>query len=199
MCRSARRQNRQKGRAELRQTEDVDLALASEILRRLEADQVPRRRLMQLWHTPGEERTEVSCLVRDVDADNCRWLRRVLDEVGWPGRTLVGEQAAIAVCHLAQHADRDPALQQRCLDLMRVASEAGDAPRDRVAHLTDRVLINAGKEQVFGSQFLNGEPVRLADPDGVDERRAEYGLRSLSDELEYRRQRRDPRFLTAEG
>jgi hypothetical protein len=35
-------------------------------------------------------------LMRTADADNTAALRRIIDQHGWPGHTLVGEQAANA-------------------------------------------------------------------------------------------------------
>ncbi len=54
-----------------------------------------------------------------------------------------------------------------------------------VAYLTDRVLVNEGKPQVYGTQFheVNGhpEPRPIEDPDSVDVRRAGVGLGTLAE------------------
>jgi hypothetical protein len=60
--------------------------------------------------------------VASVDAGNLAWLKETVAEVGWPGRSMVGEDGAHAAWLLAQHADRDPAFQRRCLDLVTQAA-----------------------------------------------------------------------------
>lgn len=94
---------------------------------------------------------------------------------------MVGEDGACAALLLAQHADRDPAFQRRCLDLMTEAAERGEASRAELAYLTDRVLLAEGQPQEYGTQVAGREdgwaPRRLRDPDHVDERRAAMSLR----------------------
>lgn len=53
---------------------------------------------------------------------------------------------AVAAWLLAQHADQDPPLQRRCLDLMRVAPETEVSP-SHIAYLTDRVMLAEGESQ----------------------------------------------------
>ena len=48
---------------------------------------------------------------------------KLVERQGWPTRSQVGEQAAVSAWLLAQHADQDPALQRRCLDLMRAFAD----------------------------------------------------------------------------
>src|SRR5688500_2512573 len=62
---------------------------------------------------------ELCEVMQRIDADNTAWLAARLEEHGWPRRSEVGDKAAQAVWLLAQHADRDPEFQRRCLDLMR--------------------------------------------------------------------------------
>jgi hypothetical protein len=88
-------------------------------------------------------------------------------------------------------ADQDPALQRRCLDLMRVAPETEVSP-GHIAYLTDRVLLAEGESQVYGTQMtmVGGEyrPENLRDPDSVDQRRAAVGLDPMAKHLELMRE-----------
>lgn len=129
---------------------------------------------------------------RRVDAENLARFREILSEHGWPTRDLVGSDGARAAWVLAQHADRDPEFQRRCLELMRAAHARGQAPGAAVAYLTDRVLMNEGRPQVYGTQFtsLNGEPTpyEIEDPAGLDQRRINMGLPPMA---EYQRMVRE--------
>jgi hypothetical protein len=86
------------------------------LLHRAERDQAARSMPEPEWETAAS-----------VDADNLAWLKETVAEVGWPGRSLVGEDGAHAAWLLAQHADRDPAFQRRCLDLLTQAVAGREA------------------------------------------------------------------------
>ena len=119
-----------------------------------------------------------------IDWDNTTWMKQVIEKHGWPGRTMVGRDGAQAAWLLVQHADRDPAFQRRCLELLTKVYEKGDASADQVAYLTDRVLLAEGKPQVYGTQFetVNGklQPRPIENEAEVDKRRAEMGLAPLA-------------------
>lgn len=114
-------------------------------------------------------------------------LREIVEEHGWPGSDLVGDDGASAAWVIAQHSDLDPGFQQEALELMRPAVEAGLADPTELAYLEDRVGLSSGGEQVYGTQIacVDGvpQPAPLADPETVDERRAEVGLEPMDDYL----------------
>ncbi|MFI7465980.1 DUF6624 domain-containing protein [Nonomuraea sp. NPDC049646] len=155
--------------------------LRAELLERMRRDQevrlsLPRsgpvsEDLMERWTT--------------VDADNTAYLKQVIDEHGWPGRDLVGDEGAQAAWLLAQHADHDLAFQQRCLELLRDAVGQGQAAPRHLAYLVDRVRVGEGRPQVFGTQYHAPDgvfqPRPIEDRDRLDERRAEAGLEPHAD------------------
>jgi hypothetical protein len=149
----------------------MDAELHAELLRRVEIDQAARRAL------DGEA-------MAAADDENLPWLRQVIADVGWPGKSLVGEDGAHAAWLLAQHADSDPAFQRQCLDLLTAAVEHGEATIVQQAYLTDRVLLKEGQPQEYGTQAIGRDgrfvPRKLRDPDHVDERRASVGLPPLA-------------------
>ena len=146
--------------------------LRAELLRRTVPDQEAR------WahDFAGMER---------ADADNLPWIRQVITEHGWPGRSDVGDDGAQAAWLLVQHADADPAFQRDCLGLLTAAVGQGEARRSHLALLTDRVLVADGQPQEYGSQlrYCDGEcvPFPVRDPERVDERRAAMALQPLAD------------------
>jgi hypothetical protein len=150
----------------------MDEALRTELLRRVETDQIARKAL----DLDG---------MREADGENLPWLKEVVAEHGWPGASLVGADGAHAAWLLAQHADADPAFQRRCLDLMTAAVEAGEATVRELAYLTDRVLLAEKQPQVYGTQVTRRDgqvvPLDLHDPDGLDARRAAVGLEPFAE------------------
>ena len=129
-----------------------------------------------------------------VHRRNAARLRTILDEHGWPGRTLVGEDAAHAAWIIAQHAIGDPVLQRRVLELIRPAAAHGEAALLDVAMLEDRIRVSEGKPQRYGTQYdwdEDGEmsPLPIDDPEHVNERRRAVGLDTIEDDV-YRRRAR---------
>lgn len=159
----------------------VDAALRRELLVREAEDQRVRQhasgRPGPLRAAPSED---LVTEWRRVDQDNTRWLGQVLAARGWPGWRLAGEDGAAAAWLLAQHSGDDPTLQHRFLEALRAAVAAGDASAAHLAYLEDRVRVNAGQPQLYGTQFIVTEesmgPAPIAEPVRLDERRAAVGL-----------------------
>lgn len=164
----------------------VDRDLQAQLRLRYEADQEIRRGL----NDPGALSPDRLRRMAEVDRDNSEWLRGVITRHGWPGRSLVGVEGARHAWLLAQHADRDPALQAVCLELLGEAARQGEATGSQVAYLTDRVRCARGEPQTYGTQLWYGpdgtsdlEPKPIADPDRLDARRASVGLEPFGEYL----------------
>lgn len=160
--------------------------LRAELLRRMERDQAARWAEIEARKAGTVSTADINA-VASIDGENVSWLRQVIADGGWPGRSAVGEDGAHAAWLLAQHADRDPAFQRECLDLLAVAADAGEASKSEVAFLTDRVLLAEGEPQEYGTQAtaLDDQwvPRPLRDPDNVDQRRAAMTLGTLAENL----------------
>jgi len=123
-----------------------------------------------------------------VHRRNAVRLVEIMNEFGWPGSSLVGEDGAEAAWLVAQHAIGEPALQRRCLALLQEAAETGEAPPYQAAYLEDRIRVFEGRKQRYGTQIdygLDGtpRPYPIEGPDGVDERRREVGLEPLAQRI----------------
>jgi hypothetical protein len=79
-----------------------DEALAADLVTRMDRDLRARTR------DPLDPDEMVA-----MDAENTAWQAAVLDTEGWPFRSRVGQQAALAAWLLAQHADAQPELSAR--------------------------------------------------------------------------------------
>ena len=120
----------------------------------------------------------------EVHSRNAERLREIIDQHGWPGRTLVGDRAERAAWLILQHAIAYPQLMRSGLELIREASERGEVSRAEVAVLEDRIRILEGRSQLYGTQYDwddRGEmsPLPIEDSKGVDERRLAIGLPRL--------------------
>jgi len=164
----------------------VDDELRRELLARRAEDQ----RIRMLVSPPKGEHSarlpdDVAAEWQRIDEDNTRWLAEVLGTRGWPGRALAGEDGAGAAWLLAQHADHDPVRQRAFLAALRDAVERGDASPAHLAYLEDRVRVNAGQPQLYGTQFTVTDgvlgPRPIEDPGRLDERRADAGLEPFAE------------------
>lgn len=108
-------------------------------------------------------------------------LSEIMAEHGWPTERTVGADAARAAWLVAQHADRQLDVQRRAVALMAEAVASGAASARDLAFLQDRLAVNEGRAQRYGTQIgavADGRPVPwpCEDPDRLDERRAEVGI-----------------------
>lgn len=147
-------------------------------------DEPLRDELLQMLEEDQAERLEGADF--GGDAPRTERLAEIIDERGWPGYSLVGEEAEDAAWAIAQHSDQDVAFQEVALAHLAAAVAADDASPGNLAYLTDRVAVNLGEAQTYGTQIACGEDgpepvVPIADEESVDERRADASLPPLAD------------------
>jgi hypothetical protein len=119
-----------------------------------------------------------------VHRSNAARLRTLIEQHGWPGISLVGEEGAEAAWLIAQHSIGEPLFMRQCLLLLKQAAADKEILPWQPAMLEDRIRVFEGMPQMYGSQFgPDGEPCPIEDPGRVDERRRAVGL----DPLEARR------------
>ena len=129
-----------------------------------------------------------------VHNENATKLDQIIDEFGWPGSSLVGNDGAEAAWLIVMHAIGNPSFQRKCLPILKKAVETGEASAAAVACLDDRICVFEGRPQRYGTQFdWNGNgilcPHSLLDPEKVDQYRASVGLGTLSEKTQELRQR----------
>jgi hypothetical protein len=171
--------------------------LRDELLAMLAEDQAVRTGIP----LPGDDRTaeELFDDMGNVDNRNTSRMVEILDEHGWPGWSLVGEDGAEAAWALVQHADLRPEFQEQGLAYLLGAVDAGDASPGDLAYLIDRVLVAKDLPQIYGTQLggdANGElapRTPIEDEANVDARRAAAGLQPLAEYMdEFRRSFESP-------
>ncbi len=164
----------------------MNTTLARELAAMAAEDQKMRHETLQNAED-GPARMSVSERMRwrRVDVANTDRLRQILLEHGWPGESLVGRDGVRDAWLLAQHADHDLTTQRWALELVSWAVADGEANARHEAYLIDRVRMNEGREQVYGTQMADvrdgvGVPWPIEDPDAVDRRRSSVGLEPLA-------------------
>jgi hypothetical protein len=125
-----------------------------------------------------------------LDRRNTERLKEIVSTIGWPTISKVGKQAAEDAWILVQHADHDVEFQKECLGLMKQAGK-GEVELEFLAKLEDRVRVNSGELQIYGTQFQDpekndGEYVTqpIEDLGTVEERRKLMGLPTIAEATE---------------
>lgn len=125
-----------------------------------------------------------------TDSLNYFLLKDIFAKHGYPNYDQVGERGSNNFWLLVQHQDRHPAFQDSVLTKMKIEVDAGKASATDYAYLIDRVRVNTGRPQVYGTQMqLNKdstsfEPKPVIDPSKLNERRQHVGLSSIGDYTE---------------
>ncbi len=121
--------------------------------------------------------------MEEVHRRNAGRLRAIVGDIGWPGRSAVGEDGAHAAWRILQHAIGEPELMRGMLPALAQATAAGEASRSDLAMLEDRIRVLEGRPQRYGTQYDWDEagmwmvPVgTVEDPASIDVRRKAAGL-----------------------
>ncbi|MEK7497577.1 MAG: DUF6624 domain-containing protein [Patescibacteria group bacterium] len=91
--------------------------------------------------------------VKTVDRKNLHEMKEIVKVYGWPTISVVGGSASDLAWLLVQHADSDVQFQKKCLSLMKHHLNKNDVSKKNVAYLIDRIRVNEGKKQIYGTQF----------------------------------------------
>lgn len=125
---------------------------------------------------------------KKIDKKNTLEMREIIKKYGWPIINLVGKKASKNAWLLVQHADHDVKFQKKCLKLMEdiYKRNSNFINKTNIAYLRDRILVNEGKKQLFGTQFYTNKKgifgVRpIKDIKNLDKKRKKYGLPPFSE------------------
>lgn len=120
---------------------------------------------------------------KDVDRKNLERLKQIVYlSHSWPTISEVGEEASYAAWLIAQHANHDKHFQEECLELMNQVKS--DVLPSNIAYLVDRVAVNKGEPQTYGTQFRKNEdgnlvPYPIKNLDNLEKSRRKMGLESF--------------------
>ena len=122
------------------------------------------------------------------DGWDTQYLKKKIDEAGWPKISVVGSHASDAAWLIVQHADRAPAFQLKVLLLMEPLVARGEVSKTNYAYLYDRIMLKLRGVQRYGTQMTCAAgqyvPLPLDESGELERRRSEVGLPNMAD---YRR------------
>lgn len=165
---------------------DLDKNLVAQLDEIYRLDQDYRKQLDAIEKKYGRDSEEIQAhwgLIHKTDSINLVKIKKILDERGWLGPKVVGDQGNMTLFLVIQHADLET--QKKYLPMMREAVKSGNAQARSLALLEDRVALRQGKKQIYGSQIMRDPKTGeffvspLIEPEKVNERRAAVGLGTI--------------------
>jgi hypothetical protein len=139
--------------------------------------------------TQDQQRQTTEVLRQMVEA-NTVWLKSKLLDHPLFSIAYSGPKGSTAAWLIVQHSDHDTAWQREILALLRPLVDAQDFRPANYALMLDRVAVNAGELQTYGSQGRcegagNWQPRAMIDPANVDVRRTTMGLPPMAEYRTY--------------
>jgi hypothetical protein len=115
------------------------------------------------------------------DHRNQELIISIIEKCGMPTLNEVNQQQMNAIWLGLQHTENK--YRMKYFPLIEKAVKNGDLSKEQYALMKDRILMDEGKPQIFGSQIKNGKLYDLEAPETVNERRQEMGLEPIEDYL----------------
>ncbi|RAK57601.1 DUF6624 domain-containing protein [Phenylobacterium deserti] len=159
------------------------------IIRLGKLDQAPRLALSKVNFnglSPEEHtraRKVMGAVIDEIDQANQQLLLPLIPQGGWITRAEYGENASRAAFHIIQHSNLE--LWRRFLPILEPLVASGEIRGQDYALMYDRLAMNEGRPQRFGSQFrcINGKNQLhpLEDAARVDQLRRSMGMGPLAE------------------
>lgn len=161
---------------------DFDKVLAEKLAEVRRTDQEQRLLMREYsdkygWKSPQMD--SLWSIQSYADSVNTVYITELIDEMGYPGKSIVGDQASTAFL-VIQHAELE--IQEKYLPVLRAAAEGGELRWSSLALLIDRVEMRNDRPQIYGSQVSSNPETGeyffapIQDPHNIDSIRQTVGL-----------------------
>ena len=121
--------------------------------------------------------------LKPTDSINLIRLQAIMDRIGWPTVSKVGKPGASTAFLIIDHSPRE--IMEKYFPFLETAAKNGDASLASYATMKDRILVNRGKKQIYGTQrYWDSKTNKfiyfpIEDEQNVNARRKEVGLEPL--------------------
>jgi len=141
--------------------------------------------LIEVFSLDQDMRNEGQTIDPKIDRENLIKVVSLIEKCGMPNLDNVEPEQMSTIWLVFQHSDNYH--RKKYLPILKKSAENGDIRKSQIALLEDRILMMDGKPQIYGSQITrNSESGEwmiydLNEPESVDKRRAEVGLKPLNE------------------
>ena len=105
----------------------------------------------------------------------------IIEKCGMPTLKEVDQKQMDAIWLGLQHSTKE--IRKEYFPQIEKAVKNGDLSKSQYALMKDRMLMDEGKPQIYGSQIKNGKLYKLENPENVNKRRKEMGMEPIEDYL----------------
>ena len=133
--------------------DSLNVAIRNELLTIHLRDQGIRFMVIDAEATNNPAEKELRKIMKKIDSNHIKYIQYILDNYGWPSTEDIGEDASHTLFLCLQHID-DKDIQMKYLPVLKEAVAQGNATPWYYAFLTDRIKMNLGEKQIFGSQTI---------------------------------------------
>jgi len=96
--------------------------------------------------------TEISYFIwtkqQSIDSSNLVYIEKIIDQYGYPGKSIVGDTTCEVAWYVIQHSPRI----EKYFPTIKEAGKKKELPFQLVAMMEDRLLMQQGKCQIYGTQ-----------------------------------------------
>ena len=159
--------------------------LANELQKMVEIDQVVASNAFPPSDYSNFSQEKWEIFKDSIFRTNQKRTKEILDEYGFVGYDLAGKDGSNNFWLIVQHSDHNPEFQNEVLEKMKIEVDNGNATPSKYGLLVDRVKLNTGQAQVYGTQVrynmntAQAYPKKLADSVSVNKRRKSIGLEPI--------------------
>lgn len=166
----------------------IDLNLMEEFDEISRTDQAQRQEMGPISEKYGWESPQMDSLWKlqnYSDSVNTERIVAIMDSIGYPGKSLVGDAHASTAFFVIQHADLE--IQEKYVDMIKEAADQGELKWSSVAMLVDRINMRNSLPQIYGSQVSRDPDTdehyfgEILNPEKIDSTRRSVGLGPLQD------------------
>jgi len=158
-----------------------NVKLHNQLVQMAEEDTNQREALIK---SQGKDRVEIQRMEAS-DAQHLAALHRMAPNGVLPDIHLIGTDGMNALMLLVQHANGDRTFQQEVLKNLNTRVQKGEINGESYALLTDRVLMQDNKPQIYGTQMSVTNNVvhlyKVDAPSELEQRRESVGLMPMKD------------------
>lgn len=106
--------------------------------------------------------------------NNLEWLKKSIPNLKSHYENKISREEELYIWTIIQHS-KDIPYQKEYLKMLEGLPKMNERNKD-IAYLTDKILVNEGKSQIYGTQFSNGKICLTVDLENLETRRKNMGL-----------------------
>ncbi len=144
--------------------------------------------LEQIYEWDSDTLQEIYKTEHIQDSLNLIGIERIIAEIGWPKRSVLGDSASDAAFLVLQHCGK-AAIMQKYLQIMIESANKNDLAWSNLALYIDRIKMLKSEKQIYGTQIVYNDSLQklmvypVEDMKNIDSLRHSVGLIPISEHL----------------